>query len=768
MRKINLVLAMLLLLPLFGWSQQVKEDTFTQLKVHYTTPSLKTLDAGEYQTLFIEDYQQGGQVGSPAIPVQTSLLVVPFCAEMQVIVENATYDTLTLDRQIMPQQPSRCKKDQGESAIVINKEVYRTDAFYSLPLAEVELLGVGRDRNYAQLRYSPVSVNPVSNKMIVCRSADITVRYVNADEKRTLDVYNLYHTPGFSMGNTLNTLLSETKIGQSNPPLRMVIVAPETLLCQGLNDFVEWKRTQGLLTDIIYTTSQTTADSIASILHTMYTEATEDSPAPTYLLLVGDVAQLPAFDSHLPYGGYWGTSNDHITDLYYTTWTTNDNLPDCYWGRFSATDTTTLNAIIDKTLYYERYEFSDDDYLSRGILIAGVDQGNTGDNGYTYADPTMDYAAYHYINADNGFTNVTYYKNNTSFAPTGVSVTGSSQSNSTAPTLRTLYNDGAGWINYSAHGDWNEWSSPSFTINNISRMNNNGKPSVMIGNCCLSNKFNKATCFGEALLRRNNRGGAIAYIGGTDYTYWGEDFNWSVGIRNNVSNTMSPDYNASNMGMYDHLFHTHGEPMSDWMVTTGKMIVMGNMSVENSTSDLKQYYWEIYQLMGDPSLMPWLGKASTMNATASILVGEIMVQAVAGAYVALVQNGTLQAQAAAYAGSNGQAYLVIPNGVDVHDCFISITAQNYKPAIITASQMGLEQANASQTSLSPNPASVRCNITADGLREVVMMNLMGQTLSTTRATDGQCTVSLKGVPSGIYLLRLNTATGTITKKLVVK
>ena len=46
---------------------------------------------------------------------------------------------------------------------------------------------------------------------------------------------------------------------------------------------------------------------------------------------------------------------------------------------------------------------------------------------------------------------------------------------------------------------------------------------MMIGNCCLTNKFEKDVCFGEALLRKTNRAGAVAYIGGTNYTYWGEE-----------------------------------------------------------------------------------------------------------------------------------------------------------------------------------------------------------------------------------------------------
>ena len=773
MKKISSILAAIMLAVLPIKAQQVTEDNFHQLTVHYSTPELRLsktiIDGVNYSTLQIDGYTVGGEIGAPALPMLTSLITIPFCEKMEISVEHAIYDTVTLpaDADIFPMQPSRSKQDTSRHEIILNGKTYSTPGFQG-NTASVEAIGVGRDRNYAQLRFSPVQVDLMQNKAVVCRSADITVRYFGADEERTIDVFSRYHTPAFSLGSTLNTLISAPKAENDVSPLRMVIMAPEILQCQALSDFATWKRTQGMIVDLVYVASGMTATTIADTLQSMYDNATDDAPAPSYLLLVGDVAQMPIFNSRLEDGGWYGPDNDHITDLYYTTWTLGDYLPDCYWGRFSCTDTSSLNSIIDKTMYYENYGFSDDEYLTRGILIAGVDRGYSGDNGYEYADPTMDYAAYFYVNATNGFNDVSYYKNNTSYAPDGVTVTGSSQASTAAATLRTLYNDGAGWINYSAHGDWNNWSSPLFNVSNISRMSNNGKPSMMIGNCCLTNKFEKDVCFGEALLRKTNRAGAVAYIGGTNYTYWGEDFSWSVGIRNNVSNTMSPAYDSTQMGMYDHLFHTHGEPISEWMVTAGKMVLSGNMSVENSTSSLKQYYWEIYQLMGDPSLLPWLGKAATMQATAAINVNLMEVQAVPGAYVALVQNGTLQALSAAFAGTDGRVYLNIPSGIDAHDCFVSITAQGYKPTHITSSQMGLNEVDASEAKIAPNPATNRCQVEAAGLKRVTLFNVMGQPINTVTASNDQCTLSLTGVPAGIYLIKIESLSGTSMKKLIVK
>ena len=395
------------------------------------------------------------------------------------------------------------------------------------------------------------------------------------------------------------------------------------------------------------------------------------------------------------------------------------------------------------------------------------------------ADPTMDYVAYYYVNAANGFNTVRYYKNNTSFYPSGVTVTGSSQSTSSATALKSYYSVGAGWINYSAHGDSNMWYKPQFTVSDVSRMSNVNMPSVMIGNCCLTNRFNATTCFGEALLRKNSNAGAVIYIGATNSTFWDQDFYWSVGLRDNISNTMSPSYIAAKMGTYDRLFHTHGEALSDYAVTAGKMLYFGNMSVQNAptassnwygtTAEMKQYYWEIYELMGDPSLMPWLGRAEVLNLTLSSDGTSLRVAAAPGAYVALIANDGLQLQAAGFAGSDGLAWLPVPS-VGLENCFVSVSAQGYRPVqkACTPDNLAVDGIGLHDVGISPNPASDHAVVSAVGLQHVALIDMTGRTLQTLPASGDRCRLDLSGVPAGLYLLRLVTANGSSTGKLLVK
>lgn len=777
MKKI--ILSALLLTTFFTLKAQVvTEDSFSRLAFSIKTPTVTVDDAiigsGKYLQPVLDGYTLTGNVGDPALPVLSQTIVLPFCSDFSISVSNAVYDTLQADASLpwYPYQPSVCKSDRGQLALYFNKDSYLMDTFFSLPLAQVTDIAVARDRRIATLTIAPVSLNPVTNQYVVCRSADVTISYHGVDTAMTNDYYVRYHTPAFSVNGKINDLadVSSAKVLRTSAPISMVVVVPTSLNCSAVARFVDWKRRCGMRVDVVYfgTGSLTTNTELAAYLKSLYDNASLTNPAPTYVLLIGDHEQLPAFDSRL---GTSSISNDHITDLYFVTWSSGDVIPDCFQGRFSAPDTATLTNVINKTMLYESYTFPSDGYLEKAILISGVDNGSTTDNAYKYSDPTMDYAARYYVNDSNGFSNVKYYKNNTSFAPAGVTVTGSSNSSANAATLRNLYNLGAGWVNYSAHGSWNSWGNPLFSVTHVNVMANNNKPMFMIGNCCLTNKFENSACLGEALLRKGNNGGAVAYIGGTNSTYWAEDFYWSVGVRTGINNTMNTTYDPSNLGIYDRLFHTHGETRNNQAITAGAIVFHGNNSVYSSSSSntMKKYYWEIYELMGDPSLMPWLGRAKNLTDFSYTVDGSVVhVTTVPNAYVAIVDTTTHNLVAAAYANA-GTANLSVPSDVDLAACSFAVTAQGYKPYFSVDMQplLILDNVN-SDFSLYPNPANDHCTIAADTIVTVLLLDSRGVVIGTYKPASNKCRIDLSSLPRGIYYVQVQTADSMSARKLIVR
>ncbi len=631
-----------------------------------------------FSTLTVDGLMPWGKDGAPALPTFSKLIEVPLCADFVVTVRGLEFDTLQLTGPALaPMQPSRSKSDTSAPKLSYIRGIYETDMFFGNTVPEVEAVGIARDRRLARLRFTPVSYNPVTGQVAVVRRAEVTVSYRGVDRMGTEEMFRRYYSPAFNSGaSSINALYPKSV--STAAPVRYLIVANSMFRGQ-MDTFVQWKKRKGFITDIVYTDDAavgSTTTSIQSYIKSQYTNATATNPAPTYVLLVGDVAQLPAFDGT--------TASDHITDLYYMTWTTADNLPDCHYGRFSAQNVSQLTPQVQKTLMYEQYTFADPSFLDRAVMVAGVDGGSSGDYGYTHADPAMDYAITNYVNGAHGFSEVRYFENNTSITPSGVTnVHVASSANSMSATVRSYYNQGAGLINYSAHGSSTSWGTPNFTTTHVSSMTNNQKFGLMIGNCCLTNKFEVSNCFGESLLRKGNYCGAVGYIGGSNSTYWYEDFYWAVGIRTSIGPSMSMAYNAANLGIYDRAFHTHNEAYANWAITQGAIMMQGNMAVEASSSSRNNYYWEIYHLMGDPSVMTYLTQAAVMPLTVSTVISygtaSLTVTTAPYAYVAITDTLTRSLVAAAWANASGVATLSLPSSMLVGGYEVASTAQGYQP-----------------------------------------------------------------------------------------
>ena len=637
-----------------------------------------------FSTLSVDGLMPWGKDGAPALPTFSKLIEVPLCADFVVTVRGLEYDTLQLaGPALAPMQPSRSKSDTSAPKLSYIRSIYEADMFFGNTVPEVEAVGIARDRRLARLRFTPVRYNPVSGQVAIMRRAEVTVSYRGVDSVGTQEMFRRYYSPLFNSGaSSINGLYPKSV--STVAPVRYLIVANSMFRGQ-MDSFVQWKKRKGFITDIVYTDDAavgSTTTSIQTYIQSQYTNATAANPAPTYVLLVGDVDQLPAFDGT--------TANDHITDLYYMTWTTGDNLPDCHYGRFSAQNVSQLTPQVQKTLMYEQYTFADPSFLDRAVMVAGVDGGTSGDFGYSHADPAMDYAITNYVNGAHGYADVYYFKNNTSIVPAGVTnVHVASSANSMSATVRGYYNQGAGLINYSAHGSSTSWGTPNFTTTHVSSMTNSQKFGLMIGNCCLTNKFEVSSCFGESLLRKGNYCGAVGYIGGSNSTYWYEDFYWAVGIRTSIGPNMSMAYNGANLGIYDRAFHTHGETYANWAITQGAIMMQGNMAVEASSSSRNNYYWEIYHLMGDPSVMTYLTQAAVMPLTVSSMISygtaSLTVSTAPYAYVAMTDTLTRTLVAAAWANASGVATLTLPSSMLVGGYEVASTAQGYQPGFQSVS-----------------------------------------------------------------------------------
>ena len=383
-----------------------------------------------------------------------------------------------------------------------------------------------------------------------------------------------------------------------------------------------------------------------------------DGISPTYVLFVGDEAQVPSFDN-----------GNHLSDMYYCEFDGGgDFYPEMYYGRFSATIAEEVEVQVNKTLTHEKYLFSDPSFLDEVVLVAGVDASMAP----TYGNGQINYGTDNYFNTAHGLTVYNYLYGS------GTPITSDMPAASAA--IIADVSAGVGFANYTAHCGSSGWADPSFSNSDISGLQNNDQYGFMVGNCCQSNKFDVPVCFGEGLLRANNKG-AVGYIGGSNNTYWNEDFWWAVG---NGSISANPTYAGTGLALFDCIMHENGEQQSDWFITAGQMIHSGNLAVTQAGGS-EQYYWEIYHLMGDPSLMPYIGVPSTLSVSHAsatpIGTTTLSVNTEENAYVAISMNGVLLD--AQLADVTGTVNLTFPAIANVGTADIVITKQFKQPYLGT-------------------------------------------------------------------------------------
>jgi len=611
-------------------------------------------------------------VGSPELPVLSKLIEVPIGADVTINVlsyeeEVINLNEFGLDVKIIPAQASVSKSaDTDKIKFHKNEEIYSTNRFYKKEIAIFENSGIMRDKRFGRIEISPLQYNPVDNELIVLNNIVIDIKFTNST--KSIDK-NIYSSPYFSNNNLAINFKSDSKEFINNTPVKYVIVS-DRMFEETLQAFIDWKKKKGFNVVTAYTDEiGFSKTEIHDYLEDLYNNPPEGESAPSFVLFVGDVEQIPAYTTtQTALIDNMGMDIYHVTDLYYCEYT-GDRLPEVYYGRFSASSVAELQPQIKKTLTYEKYELPDPTYLGEAVMIAGEDPTFAPKHG----NGAIRYATQNYINESNGLnTHIYLYKDDSGVL--------SSNNPGAVASIHAKINEGVGLGNYTAHCEAAGWQDPAFKIYDINGLQNINKYGLLIGNCCLSNKFDENDCFGELIVQTPDKG-AVAYIGASNSSFWDEDFWWGVGLGSISAN---PTYEGSELGAYDKLFHQNGEAKSDWFITQGQMIHGGNLAVEASSSNLRTYHWEIYHLMGDPSLMNYIGIPDEITVELqpqSIIVGmnSFIVNTIPNAYIAISLNGELlDVKISNDAGIAELTFDELTN-IDVLD--LVITAQNKIPYI---------------------------------------------------------------------------------------
>ena len=475
----------------------------------------------DYTRLVIPTYTRNTTIGIPELPVKRQLIEIPYNAQVQITVLSFEVNEFNLAETGMahllyPVQASQSKCG-NQLAFELDAEAYQKNEFNSDELVSVDILGRMRGVDIGRLNIAPVQYNPVTNTIKVYENLRFEVTFSNADLSKTQSEKEGLTSPYFTApySSLINYAPTASRENMTNYPVKYVIVS-DRMFADQLQPFVQWKTRKGFTVVEAYTdVIGTSLNDIKAYLQGLYDAGTPDDPAPSFVLFVGDISEIPAWDN-----------GNGVTDRNYVEYT-GDLFPEIFYGRFSAQNATQLQPYIDKTLQYEQYTMPNPTFLDTVVMIAGMD-GSFGPN---WANGQINYGTINYFNSDHGIFSHTYLY---------------PESGNNANNIHQNISDGVSFANYTAHCGPDGWADPSFSISDIANLSNQDKYGLLIGNCCSSSEY-QTNCFAEEMLRAPNKG-AVGYIGGSNSTYWDEDYYFGVGVGAITENP--PSYEETGLGNY--------------------------------------------------------------------------------------------------------------------------------------------------------------------------------------------------------------------------
>ena len=520
------------------------------------------VDGQVYSHLYGSGYGLPATTGLPNLPILRRDVEIPFGAAVSleiVSIQAADYALAELGlRPIYPLQPPvpKLPGERGNQPFVIDREFYAVGSLYpAAPVTLGEQYTV-RGHRIQTVEIWPVAYDPTADTVRLVRSVTFHLRLVGSDLGQTQALAQRYATPAYetrlaatvlnyNQGRPAVTFGPDTSIGY------LIIVADNYY--DALQPFVQLKASRGF--DVTTTrTSEIPGGATTTAIKAYIQTAYDTWPLPpSYVLLVGDTDTVPTWT-----GTVIGTS----TDLYYGTMDgASDWHPDIGRGRFPVRSPAQTTIMVDKYLAYATMT-GQEPWLKQASFPATCDN-------YTVAEGTHNYVISTHT-APGGWTGnfptATYPGGDKLYCITY---------SATHADLMEMFNEGRWAIIYSGHGSYGGWEM-SFTQSDINNLTSYGLFPFVASHACVSGNFGQTEVFGETWVLAENKGGLI-FWGSSTNSFWDED-------------------DVLERRMFDSLF---SEPYGHARIS--EMTDYGLAAVETSYPSSGRYYWETYNVLGDPA-----------------------------------------------------------------------------------------------------------------------------------------------------------------------
>lgn len=516
-------------------------------------------------------YSHPSDTGAPDLPVLRKNIEVPFASGWEVeMLESVSYTAKLgeagLPSSIPNREPEVAKCVEGQDCDEIDK-MTTSNSKGVYPASPVQLVNtyIMRGHQIAQLQFFPVQYNQADG--IVTIFQEMTIRITQKGEALQISSQNsaAYSSPAFE--NLINDHVinyNQNRQAQSQRDKGdegMLIIAPDAFLST-LSELVDLKQSQGYATTLVgLSQTGSTPQEIKSYIQNAYQSWIVP---PTFVMLVGDVQNgnlsLPAFT---------GESSQSVTDLYYGTVDGTDWIPDIFVGRMPARSITQLETMIDNLVAYDNLNGTEA-WIKKASFLASNDT-----NFWDVAEATQNYVIENHT-LPRGYSGV--YP---SVPQSGGDKLFAYTFKAGNPNVIDSINDKRSLISYTGHGSHSGWGGPLYDQNNVKNIDHTGVFSVVTSFACVTGDFNATESFGETWLLQPNKG-AVAFIGSSSSSYWGPD-------------------DTLERAMMDSLYSgAEDANIVSYFLYEGLMAVEAERPGTGTAQSL--YYWEIYNLLGDPTL----------------------------------------------------------------------------------------------------------------------------------------------------------------------
>ena len=437
---------------------------------------------------------------APDLLKMTASIVIPDngSTKIEVISENYQEYPNVL---IAPSKGNLTRDIDPNSIDYNHGKYYKNNEFFPGQIAELNSPYIVRDYRGQVVNVYPFQYNPVTKKLRVY--SDIKVKVTTTKnkgvnelvrqksfDKVSFEFNQIYKHQFINYGNSKYTPVEE----EGN----MLIICYDDWTTE-MEDFVDWKNTIGRPCEMVTVTEAGgTAANIATYVENYYNDN-----GLTYLLLVGDAAQVPTNS-----GSGLGGDSDNA----YAYILGDDHYLDFFVGRFSAESASDVETQVQRTITYENGSTLEDDWLNVPTGVAS-DQGPGEDNEYDYQ---------HIQNILTQLVDFTYtdpYNEIYDGSQGGYDASG----NATPAQVATAINSGTGIICYTGHGSDFSWVSSGFDVSDVNSLTNDNKLPFIFSVACVNGNFVGQTCFGESWLRATNGDnptGAMAIMASTINQSW--------------------------------------------------------------------------------------------------------------------------------------------------------------------------------------------------------------------------------------------------------